>query len=255
MSQPTFRPALHPQVAAIEPALIIFDKDGTLIDFAAMWAGWLIGLARRLEAATDRPLADRLFAAMDFTLIDPLAGTGHIAPAGELAVTPMAGLATLTRRVLGQAGLVEAAVEAAMRLAWQPPDPIALARPVADLPRLFAALRGHGLTLAVATSDDHQAATGLLAHLDLAEQVAMVLGGDDGLPLKPAPAMIEAICRSLAIAPRQSVMVGDNTVDLEMGRAAGVGLTVGVLSGVGSPADLAGQADLILPTVAGLIQF
>ena len=38
-----------------------------------------------------------------------------------------------------------------------------------------------------------------------------------------------------------------------MGRAAGVGLTVGVLSGVGSADLLAPLADMLLPSVAGLM--
>ena len=29
---------------------VLFDKDGTLIDFNAMWATWLIDLAGRLES-------------------------------------------------------------------------------------------------------------------------------------------------------------------------------------------------------------
>jgi len=37
-------------------------------------------------------------------------------------------------------------------------------------------------------------------------------------------------------------------------RAAGVGLTVGVLSGVGSAADLANYADVVLPSVGDLLE-
>ena len=37
---------------AFNPRLVIFDKDGTLIHFDAMWGGWVTELARRLEAET-----------------------------------------------------------------------------------------------------------------------------------------------------------------------------------------------------------
>jgi phosphoglycolate phosphatase-like HAD superfamily hydrolase len=40
---------------------------------------------------------------------------------------------------------------------------------------------------------------------------------------------------------------------LEMGRAAGVGLVVGVLSGVAPEALLAPQADVLVPSVAELV--
>jgi phosphoglycolate phosphatase len=66
--------------------------------------------------------------------------------------------------------------------------------------------------------------------------------------------MVLTICRTLAIAPARTVMVGDNPDDLRMGRAAGVGLVVGVLSGVSPVALLRPYADIILPSVAGLVR-
>jgi phosphoglycolate phosphatase len=48
-------------------------------------------------------------------------------------------------------------------------------------------------------------------------------------------------------------MVGDNTHDLEMGRAAGAGLVVGVLTGSSKTPDLAPLADLVLPDITGLL--
>ena len=48
-------------------------------------------------------------------------------------------------------------------------------------------------------------------------------------------------------------MIGDTTADMRMGRAAGVGFNIGVLSGVGSAALLAPLADVLLPSVAQLL--
>jgi phosphoglycolate phosphatase len=47
-------------------------------------------------------------------------------------------------------------------------------------------------------------------------------------------------------------VVGDAVHDLAMGRAAGVGLTVGVLSGTSGHADLAGLADIVVESIAAL---
>jgi phosphoglycolate phosphatase len=47
-------------------------------------------------------------------------------------------------------------------------------------------------------------------------------------------------------------MVGDNRHDLEMGRAGGVGLNVGVLSGTGTRETLLPLADVVLNSVSDL---
>ena len=50
--------------------LVIFDKDGTLIDFGPMWSGWAETLARSLEEATGRPIETPLYAMLGY---DPVA--------------------------------------------------------------------------------------------------------------------------------------------------------------------------------------
>lgn len=242
-------PRLHPQVASIEPALIVFDKDGTLIDFKAMWGNWLIALAQRLEVATELSIAPQLFKAMNFDV-----ESAHIAPKGELAVTPMAGLRTLTLRVLSESGLSDEVIQGVMTTAWDSPNPVSEAQPLADLSYLFSTLRVHGLKIAIATSDDHAPTETMLSEWGLFPFTDVILGADDGLPIKPAPDMVLYICDTLKIPPDKTVMVGDNMADLQMGRAAGVGLTIGVLSGVSTAADLTGDADIVLPSIKDLIQ-
>jgi len=58
-----------------------------------------------------------------------------------------------------------------------------------------------------------------------------------------------SICKDLKVDPKRTVLVGDSSVDMVMGNDAGVGLTVGVLSGVGTRLDLAPYADFTVPTV------
>lgn len=241
---------LIPPLAQLNPALIIFDKDGTLIHFEAMWGAWAIDLAQKLEAITGRSMAERLYRALDF-----YADTGQIAPHGALSVTPMAGLRLLTVQVLiGEVGLSPAAAEAAVAKVWHTPDPVATAHPLADLSSLFAALRAHGIRIAVATSDDRAPTAATLAKLGLSDFVAALACGDDGIPIKPDPDMVLSLCRTLTVSPAETVMVGDNVADLQMGRAAGAGFVVGVLSGVSSAEILTPHADIVLPSVAGLME-
>lgn len=246
MLTPTLQ--LIPPLAAMNPALIIFDKDGTLLDFNAMWGAWAQGLARRLETATGLSVAQPLFEALAF---DPVSGV--VIPSGPLSIAPAAVLRQLVTTVLQQAGLPPSRAKAVMSQSWYTPDPVALAQPLTDLAGLFGVLRSHGLKIAVATSDDRAPTRATLAGLGLDGLVDALACADDGIPIKPAPDMILKICRQLNIAPAKAVMVGDNPDDLQMGRAAGAGLTIGVCSGVGSAAQLTPVADVVLPSVAALL--
>jgi phosphoglycolate phosphatase len=132
------------------------------------------------------------------------------------------------------------------------PDPVTTARPLADLPRLFAALRARGLRIAVATSDDHEPTTRTLEGLGIADLVDVLVGADDGVARKPAPDMVLRAATAVDVPPANTAVVGDSLADLEMGRAAGAGRMIGVLSGVSARKDLEPFADAVVNSVADL---
>jgi phosphoglycolate phosphatase len=224
------------------------DKGGTLIDFHEMWRDWMIAMAQRLEAATGLALAERLFHTVAF---DPR--TGEVAHDGPFATAPMAGLRDLIVGILCQAGLPHQASEVAVASVWYAPDPIRQARPLTDLPALFSDLRGNGLQIAVATVDDRAPTEATFAALGIGSYVDALVCGDDGVPIKPAPDMVWALCQATGVDPARSVVVGDAVTDLQMGRAAGAALVVAVPSGVAPGEVLAPHADLVLESVAGLL--
>ena len=227
--------------------LVVFDKDGTLIDFDAMWSPWVVELAARLESATGRPIADRLFGELGF---DP--ATSRTMPGSPLAVLPMAILWDAVADVVVRAGATEAAAAAAVDEAWFVPDPVTTARPLADLRRLFAALHAAGRRIAVATSDDHEPTARALEGLGVADLVDVLVAADDGVARKPGPDMVLRAAAALGVEPSRTAVVGDSVADLEMGRAAGAGRVIGVLSGVSAREDLEPFADAIVGSVADL---
>ncbi len=213
-----------------------------------MWATWVVELARRLEEAAGITLAGRLFKTLGY---EP--ATGHVVAGSHLALDPADQMRAVLVATLCAAGLTGAAAERAVDAAWFIPDPVTTVRPLADLPMLFGALRERGIRIAVATSDDHAPAVATLAGLGVAALVDAIVGADDGLPIKPAPDAVLAICHDLGVDPQRAVVVGDSVDDMKMGRAAGAGLVVGVTSGVYSAELLAPYADVVLPSIAGLI--
>ena len=236
--------------------LIIFDKDGTLIHFDAMWGGWVTELARRLEEETrllpgnrvSGSVTDALFQAMGF---DP--ASGRVLAHGPLAVTPMVRLRALTVEVLRELGLPSVEAEATVAAAWHIPNPVTLARPFTDLAALFGALRQRGIKIAIVTTDDRAPTEATLAGLGVASLVDTMVCADDGVLVKPAPDMVFAVCHTTGVDPAHSIVVGDSVADLQMGKAAGAGLVVGVLSGVSSDEVLKPYADLVLTSVEALL--
>jgi phosphoglycolate phosphatase-like HAD superfamily hydrolase len=227
--------------------LVVFDKDGTLIDFDAMWSPWVVELARRLESAAGVPVASRLFSELGF---DPIAD--RTIAGSPLAILPMAVLRGAVRDVVLRAGVNANEATAAVDRAWFVPDPATEARALTDLPRLFASLRAAGRRIAVTTSDDHEPTRLTLAALGVADLVDVLVAADDGLARKPAPDMVLRAAAAVGVAPSRTAVVGDSLADLEMGRAAGAGRMIGVLSGVSAREDLEPFADAVVNSVADL---
>lgn len=211
-----------------------------------MWGGWARTLGNRLDGSVRRPVAGDVFAALGF---DP--SSGRVAPGGPLAIGTMAQiedlLATLLRRWCPSVAAARRAVEAA----WSIPDPVATAVPLTDLGALFTRARTGGRRIAVVTTDDRAPTEETLRHLGVREQVAALVCGDDGFPVKPAPDAVFALCQALGTVPERVAVVGDSGADIAMGRSAGAGLVIGVRSGLGRDEDLA-AADAVIDSVADL---
>ena len=227
--------------------VVIFDKDGTLIDFHAMWGGWARGLGERLDATIRRPVSLDVFAAIGF---DPT--TGRVSAGAPLAIETMAGIEETVARVLRRWCPSIAAARRATEAAWSIPDPVELAVPLADLGELFGRLRGDGRRIAVVTTDDRAPTDATLRALGVRAAVEAMVCGDDGFPMKPEPDPVFAICQVYGSEPSRVAVIGDTPADIAMGRAAGAGRVVGVRSGIGRDTDLA-DADAVIDSVGVLL--
>ncbi len=92
-----------------------------------------------------------------------------------------------------------------------------------------------------------------LDQFDLNRFFQVVVTGQTCKHTKPYPDPIWWAAEQLGVPPTACVMIGDTTVDIRAGRAAGA-QTVGVLCGFGTEDELrAAGADLILPSTAELL--
>jgi beta-phosphoglucomutase-like phosphatase (HAD superfamily) len=79
-----------------------------------------------------------------------------------------------------------------------------------------------GLKLGVGTAGDAQNITFALQHLALDAPPHAVVGGDEGLPGKPEPAIFLEVARRLEVAPERCVVFEDAPLGIEAARRAGM---------------------------------
>ena len=223
---------------------IIFDKDGTLIDFDFMWGTWTLQLAQRLRTVTGLDTRAALCSSYGYDM-----DRRKILPDGKLTCTPMWRLREMIFELAQSFGLSEAQSRFAVEQAWFVPDPVTLAKPFTDIHKLFHNIQQRGIKVAIATTDDRGPTEAMLHAFGVADLVDTMVCADDGIKAKPAPDMVRTICSRLAIAPQKVVVIGDTVADLQMARSAGVGYAIGVLSGVGLLQHLTPLADILLDTV------
>ncbi|THH35723.1 HAD family hydrolase [Aliishimia ponticola] len=214
---------------------ILFDKDGTLLDFSRTWDAWAKAFLTRLADNADH--ARELGDAVGYDL-----AAGRFAPHSVvIAGTPMEVARALERHLPGKSlpQIVNLMNEEAARAPQVEAVPL---RP------LLEHLRDRGLRLGVATNDAEAPAHAHLRAAGVAEIFDFIAGFDSGYGGKPAPGQLLAFADAMGLAPDRCIMVGDSRHDLLAGRAAGF-TTVGVLTGYAVAEDLADLADAVLPDI------
>ncbi len=220
---------------------LLFDKDGTLLDYHASWMPLNREVA--LQAAKgDAALALRILVAAGY---DP--ATDRVRANTPLAVGTPAEIAAAFARVIGTAeiGALESIVDGVFQTGG-----IKASRLVPRAREAIVLFRQRTHRLGIATSDSAAGLATSMAPHDLMSQFDFACAYDSGFGVKPGSGMPLAFCRACAVQPDEIAVIGDNLHDIEMGRAAGAALVIGVLTGTSTAADLAGHADRIYAGIA-----
>ena len=108
--------------------------------------------------------------------------------------------------------------------------------------------------MAIVSTRDHRGTHAFLAQYDLAGFFQAVAHSQTCTHTKPFPDPILWAARELGVPPENCLMIGDTTIDIRAGKAAGA-QTVGVLCGFGSESELKrAGADRILPSTVDLVE-
>ncbi len=222
---------------------ILFDKDGTLVDFFPTWIpAYRAASAIACAATGDPALAERLLRLGGY---DP--ATGALDPTSLLAGGTTSEICDLWSV---EAGVPDASqLSARMRRAME--DHV-IAHPVpvgGDIAGLFRRLVERGLVLGLATMDGEIVARATADALKISKYLSFISGYDSGYGAKPAPGMVRGFCAVAGLSPGDVMVVGDTDRDMTMARAAGAGLAVAVLTGATPREGLLPIADRIVASV------
>lgn len=220
---------------------LLFDKDGTLIDFEASWAPLYRTLTLQLCEGNEE-----LAAAMLVTGgLHPEHGTfrsGSVLAAGNARDIAIFWFPSLLGAEL------DAMVARIDQVFF---DNAGFSVPLPGVPETIAALSDAGWAMGVATSDGTAGTRAALSALGLERQLPHVFGYDAVARPKPAPDSVFAFAAATGLQPGEIAVIGDNPHDLEMARSAGA-VAVGVLSGNSGRDDFGTLADAVLDSVCDL---
>lgn len=188
----------------------IFDLDGTLID--------------SLEDIAN---------AMNFSL------ERHGLPTHPIAAYRAfvgAGVETLTRRALpADAGAFASTVLATYRARYVEHS-LDATRPFDGVLDLLEALRAHDVKLAVLSNKPDPSTRSIVEHF-FGSRFAVVCGERAGVARKPEPTAALEVLRMLDASAQRSAFIGDSSIDMRTGRAAGL-CAIGVTWGLRDEAEL-----------------
>ena len=113
----------------------------------------------------------------------------------------------------------------------------ASATQAADLSRVLNGRAARGLRLGVATSDSERGARESLSPFDVIGLFDFVAGYNSDHGVEPGSGMVRGFMAAPRLRASEIMVVGDNHHDMEMGRAAGAGMVLGVFTGASDHAD------------------
>jgi HAD superfamily hydrolase (TIGR01549 family) len=233
--------------------LVIFDKDGTLMEVHHYWARMVKLRAELISSALHLTSRDTeaLMSAMG---VDPATGTIH--EGGPVGILKREDVMAAAVRYLDTAGhpgsrdLCDRVFEEVDRISKERLSEFVV--PIPGATDLVRALSARGCQVAIATTDRAPRAALAMDCLGIGSEVDLIVGADMVKNTKPDPEMVDQILRRLGIGREHALMVGDAITDVRMGVSAGLLGTVAVLTGFTKASDLRAVTPYIVESVAAL---
>ena len=242
--------------ASPDPKLIVFDKDGVLLDLNATWLPMIVGIAEYLtNKANNTVRRDELLAAVGVEMQPSAETNTHKGKILENSIFAAGTFASMQEAWLAMAPQLKPVFDNPetlrtdmQRIRNQRATTIAKG----DIAREMARLRAGGWRLGVATNDGVHSTRLNLEDMRVSEAFDVIICADSGFGRKPeADGLLEA-CRATGCTPAEAIMVGDTHTDWLAAHHAEYGRFVAIADSAPQLPDFIPSADLVLASVEGL---
>lgn len=230
---------------------IIFDKDGTLLDFDAFW---VTVTAKAVEMVLDlvgdkgTSVAEVLeaFGVHDgITDIEGVLCKGTYEELGEILHNIMEGHGISTDCE---------DVARMLRDSYKSCSDVGEIKPTCTgLTDVLAELKRQGKRLAVVTTDNSEITTECLKGLGIIEFFDKIYSDDGVVPTKPDPYCVYDFCKTFGIEKEKVCMVGDTMTDMSFAKNAGI-CAIGIAKSEKNAQILAPHAAFVVPDPSHLLR-
>lgn len=231
---------------------ILFDKDGTLIDFFSLW----LAAAKEVAPVLLRENGIENSKEMEQLLLSTIGiKDGKVDPKGALAYKSYGETAEdickafFDKKIFLSKEKIREQLEKLFNESVTNSN--AKIQVFTDMPLLMEKLKDRKMVIGLATADTLVSANNCLDTIGIKEAFDYI-GADDGIRKpKPDKEMFFEFAHKFFLLPEEIAVVGDTYNDMMFAKVNG-GIAIGVLSGVSEKEDFGYKADYIIDSIAQL---
>ncbi|ENH98071.1 had-superfamily hydrolase subfamily ia, variant 3 [Gracilibacillus halophilus YIM-C55.5] len=209
---------------------LLFDKDGTIIDFYSLWGQWGHDIIQDIYKKLNQDIYFHPHQMSQFIGLDIPGNTWD--PKGPLAISGTNELMTILTLYLYQKQIpwndaytyvTDSFEKINANLNWSD-----FIKPIEGIQEFMKHAHQSGLKIAVVTSDSTSEANKHLDILGLKQYIDCVIGHDLVERGKPFHDMADLACCELGIDNQQALMFGDSNSDMQLVKNADMKAGIGV---------------------------
>ncbi len=231
--------------------LVIFDKDGTLVDLYNYWANMInfrVISAQKILGFDENRTNDIMYA------MGVDVAKGRLRSEGPVGIKKREIVMQAMMDSLAEIGFSDT-YDTCFQI-FKEVDELSvnhlkeIVKPISGMHELINSLYDKDCKIAIATTDKTARADLMADYLGMSDKVNMVVGEDLVANCKPHADMANLILKELSVDKENTVIVGDAITDIEMGLNAGLKASIGVCSGLTLKKDLFEKTKYVIEDIS-----